>query len=162
MTVPLGAVSFVRVTSIRASARFIVLSAALSACGSTRSPTGEQFGWTHRAAVEGQVLTQSDEPLVGAFVALRVKPGRPGATYPMPDTKTDGEGHFELGVVRVPTGNVPVGPTDTVTAYVVAAGGPEFPDGSLPTDSTRVILHFVSRDGPPPSPTTVTVHVPVP
>lgn len=161
MRVHLGPVKSAPAVAIRACARFIVLSAALTACGNTQSPTDVEFGWTHRAAVEGQVLTRSDTPLAGAIVVLRVKPSRPGATYPMSDTETDSDGHFELTVVRVPTENVRVGTVDTVTAYVVAGGGAELPDGRLPTDSTEVILHFVSRLLPPPGPTTVTVHVPV-
>lgn len=147
---------------LRGSAKSLALSAILVACGCKSSPTQGDSMWSHRAAVQGQVLTQGNAPLAGAIVVVRVPPNSRGA-YNMPDTKTDQEGRFTLTVVRAPTGLAlpPEGP-DTVDAYVVASGGPELPDGGLPTDSVRVTLSFAPRQAPLPPAATVSVHVPVP
>lgn len=141
---------------------FVVLA---SACGSSTGLASiqETFG-TQRATVKGTVLTRSNQPVESAIVVVRVPSGTPGGGYTMPDATTDRDGLFALTLTRSPATRGESGGAlpDTAEVYVVASGGPELPDGRLPTDSVRVTVTFAPINAPPPKPAIASVQIPVP
>lgn len=130
------------------------------ACGEAAVGIVDDYG-THKAMVRGQVMVPSGAGFADAIVVIRIPQDPRNGEYTFPDARSDRAGYFELGVWRVYPRNVEIRP-DTVTGFVIAAGGLRDANGLLPADSVPVLLRFARRNDPLYDTAFVTLTLPVP
>lgn len=137
------------VSSIRTVRLIAACAAALSAAACSDGAMTAHFGSFAHTRVQGQVVRSLGAPLDSIAVVLYAPP-RDGASYDLPNAKTDKNGTFDFVLERVAVrpGSVLPEP-DTLTVAIIGTDL-RSTASPLPHDTVRVLVNFTPIDQPAP------------